>query len=115
MPATVTKSFEFSASHSAAGKVFGHNYILHAAFHVHNASEETGLSEKIERSLIQKMHSRDLGSDVEFLKNVPPDDLSRLKVFWEIIARETRPARLESLCLERNRHTRWTLTADSSR
>ena len=111
MKTTVTKSFEFSASYSDAGKVFGHNYVLRATFHSQDATVEHGLSEKIENSLIQKMHSRDLGQDVEFLKNTPPNDLSRLRVFWGVIAEATRPAQLVSLCLERDRRTQWTIAS----
>ena len=118
MRASVTKSFEFSASYSLptpAGrseKVLGHNYVLRATFQAEDASQEHGLDEKINQALIQKMHSRDFGLHVDFLKNVSPSDLSRLKVFWRIITEATRPTRLQSLCLERDRHTQWTLNAD---
>ena len=111
MQATFTKSFEFSASYSKDGKVFGHNYILRATFQAASAADERGLSEKIDQVLIQKMHSRDFGLHVDFLKTTPADDLSRLKVFWEIIQKAAEPVRLESLCLERDRRTSWALSA----
>lgn len=112
MKSTLTKSFEFSASYSDGSKVFGHNYVLRATFVASDFSEEAGLAEKIDSALIQKIHSRDFGLHVDFLKNTPPNDPARLKVFWEKITQAVQPLRLHSLCLERDRKTRWTLNAD---
>ena len=111
MTATVTKTFEFSASHSHGGKVLGHNYILRCTFPAADVSVEEGLSETIEKVLIQNVHSRDLGESVDFLKNVPPDELSLLKVFWGLITQAVPHAPLRALCLERDRKTQWTLSA----
>ena len=111
MPATVTKTFEFSASHSQDGKVFGHNYVLRCTFLATDASAEAGLTEKIESSLIHKLHSRDLGESVDFLKNVALNDLSLLRAFWRVITEATRPSQLHSLRLKRDRRTEWMLVA----
>ena len=111
MTATVTKTFEFSASHSHGGKVIGHNYILRCTFPATDASAEKGLSEKIEKVLIQKIHSCDLSESVDFLKNVPPNELSLLKVFWTLIAQALPHAPLEALSLQRDRQTQWTLSS----
>ena len=113
MKATVTKIFEFSASHSQGGRVLGHNYVLRATFHAVEPSAENGLSEKIDNALIKKIHSRDLG-EVDFLKNTPPEDLPLLRSFWVVITQATRPAQLESLRLERDRRTQWTLASSGS-
>ena len=101
MPATVTKNFEFSASLSQGKKVLGHNYILRATFEASDLSAENGLAEKIEKTLIEKVHSRDLGET---------NDLALLKDFWGVVTQATRPAKLLSLCLERDRRTQWTFT-----
>ena len=109
MTATFTKIFEFSASHSRGAKVTGHNYTLEATFAAADASAERGLEEKIDKALIQKVHSRDLGQHVDFLKGRPLDDLSLLNSFWTVVAEATRPAELRALSLRRDRRTRWTL------
>ena len=110
MSATVTKTFEFSASHAEGDKVVGHNYILKCVYLAADASAEEGLTEKIQRDVIQKLHSRDLGQSVDFLKNVPLNDLAILRTLWRVITEATRPAQLHSLCLIRDRQTEWTLT-----
>ena len=97
-------------SHSEKGKILGHNYVLSATFQAADASAEEGLTEKIGEALIQKVHSRDLGESVDFLKNVALNDLSLLRAFWTVITQATRPAQLQSLSLQRDRHTQWTLT-----
>ena len=75
---------------------------------------EAGLVEKIESSLIQKLHSRDLGEHVDFLKGVPLNDPALLKAFWAVLEPAVLPAVLRSLSLERDRRTRWTLAASES-
>ena len=111
MTATVTKTFEFSASHAHGDKVIGHNYTLRAVFQVSDEHAETGLSDKIEKCLIQKVHSRDLGQHVDFLKGAALNELALLKAFWAVIEPSVHPTVLHSLSLERDRRTLWTLTA----
>ena len=111
MIVTLTKTFQFSASHGHNGKVLGHNYTLKATFRAPDAKVEEGLAEKVERSLIQKVHSRDLGEHVDFLKNVALSDPVLLRAFWDVLEPATRPAALRSLTLERDRRTQWTLSA----
>ena len=111
MITTVTKIFEFSASHAHADRVVGHNYTLRATFYAPDERTEAGLGEKIEVSLIQKLHSRDLGEHVDFLKGVPLNDPALLKAFWAVLEPAVLPAVLRSLSLERDRRTRWTLAA----
>ena len=110
MTATVTKIFEFSASHSEGARILAHNYVLRATFHASDKKDEQGLSEKIDRALIRKLHSKDLGENGDILKNKPLDDLSLLKVFWGVVVDVARPVRLCRLTLQRDRTTQWTLT-----
>ena len=112
MTATFTKIFEFSASHSAGARVIGRNYALEATFAAPDVETERGLEERIDRALIQKLHSRDLGQHVDFLKGRPLDDLSLLQSFWPVVAQAARPAELQVLALRRDRRTQWTLRAD---
>ena len=111
MDVTLTKTFQFSASFADGNRVEGHNYTLKATFHAADERAEEGLDEKIEKSLIQKLHSRDLGEHVDFLKGVPLNDPSLLKVFWSVLAPAVHPVVLYSLSLERDRKTAWTLAA----
>ena len=112
MTATFTKVFEFSASHSAGAKVIGRNYALEATFAAPDADTERGLEEKIDRALIQKLHSRDLGQHVDLLKGRPLDELSLLQSFWTVVVEASRPAKLQTLALRRDRRTQWTLKAE---
>ena len=107
---TLTKSYVFSASHSAGARVIAHNYRLEAVFDGVTESEEPAMDKKIQDGLIQKIHSRDLGQHVDFLKGKALGETSLLEVFWPLVAQLARPAALKSLSLERDARTRWTLT-----
>jgi hypothetical protein len=106
---SLTKSFEFSASYASGNRIVAHNYRLEATFQ--NVSELSGseLELKIQKSLIQKMHSRDLGQDVDFLRGVCLSDSSLLEAFWSRIIEIATPAVLTALSLQPDSHTRWTL------
>ncbi len=110
MRSTLTKSYEFSASYSSGSRVKAHNYRLVATFE--NIPESLGpeLDLKIQNTVIQKVHSRDLGLDVDFLQGVSLSDVSLLKAFWPLIVDAAKPVPLTALSLECDRHTRWTLT-----
>ncbi len=110
MKLTLTKAYEFSASYSSGKRVIAHNYRLIAIFENVAEFSETGLDSNVHSSLIQKIHSRDLGQDVDFLRDVVLSDVSLLKAFWPLVAEAIKPANLVSLSLERDRLTRWTLT-----
>ena len=112
MFASVTKTFEFSASYSKADKVIGHNYTLRATFLAASEADERGLVPKIQDALIQKIHSKDLGEHVDFLKDVVISDVALLRSFWPIIANATKPVLLKKLSLECDRSTRWTLAEE---
>ena len=105
----LTKSFEFSACYSSGNRVIAHNYRLEAAFEDFSELLEPDLDRKIQNALIQKIHSRDLGQDVDFLRGVSLSDISLLKAFWPLVAETAKPAMLASLSLERDARTRWTL------
>ncbi len=107
--ALLTKLFYFSASFSRGNDVHGHNYTLGVTFECSRLFDEDAVEEKIQKNLIQKMHSRDLGRDVDFLKKTEINDENLVKVFSGIIARHTRPLRLREIYLERDRRTRCTL------
>ena len=109
MIVTLTKTFQFSASFAEGNKVLGRNYTLRVTFRAPDGRLEEELAEKVERSLIQKLHSRDLGEDVDFLKGTELNDPVLLKKFWAVLEPAVRPAVLSSLSLERDRRTEWKL------
>ena len=107
---TLTKSYAFSASYSSGPRVIAHNYRLEASFDGLSEAGEPELDKKIQNDLIQKIHSRDLGQDVDFLRGRPLSDTSLLGAFWPLLTQIAHPARLASLSLQRDTGTRWTLT-----
>ena len=109
MKSTLTKSYEFSASYSSGNRVVAHNYRLEASFEDFSELLEPHLDQKIQNVLIQKIHSRDLGQDVDFLRGLSHSDISLLKAFWPLVAETAKPATLASLSLQRDARTRCTL------
>ncbi len=106
-----TKQFPFSASYARGEKVLGRNFVLEAALEAPADEEaETRFVETVERELVSKIESRDLGIHVDFLKGTSIDDRSLLAAFWPIVERAAAPARLRSLSLERDSRTRTTLS-----
>ena len=108
-----TKFFYFSASFSRGLHVYGHNYTLAVICEFTDKLDETVLENKIQAALIQKIHSRDLSLDVDFLKNMEITDYNLLKVFSEIISKQIHPVRLHALSLERDSRTKLLLPATS--
>ena len=74
--------------------------------------EEERFVRTVESALIQKLESRDLSLDVDFLKGVSISDLNLLKVFWVRITERLAPIRLHAMTLARDKRTRTTLTTD---
>jgi len=105
MKILLTKIFYFSASHSQAGKIFGHNYALGVTTRVVDQDSERLLEEKVNGSLIRRIHSRDLGLHVDFLKEVAINDQNLLEVFWKILERDMRPLILLKLTLAKDERT----------
>ena len=99
----LTKFFPFSASFSRGKEVHGHNYTLGVTVEHSEKLDEALLEKKVHRSLIEKIHSRDLGLHVEFLRKTEITDLNLLKAFSKILVREIKPARLREVFLERGR------------
>ncbi len=108
-PVLWTKSFHFSASFVRDGRVYGHNFNLLVTLRHADGMDESAVEKTIEESLIQKIHSRDLSTHVDFLKNIPITDLNLLTAFDKIISSLISPLKLHSLALERDSRTRFTL------
>ena len=89
--ALLTKLFYFSSSFARGREIHGHNFILSVTVEFTSKTNESRIEEKIQRSVIQPIHSRDLGLDVDFLKNTPITELNLLKVFTRIIKNEIKP------------------------
>ena len=106
-----TKLFYFSASFSRGPEIHGHNYTLIATLHYSGKFDEAAIEQKIKKSIIDKIHSRDLGLDVDFLRGTKITDFNLLKIFSKIIAGEIKPARLAGLSLERDKNTRLSMGA----
>ena len=111
MTALLTKYFHFSASYSRGARVYGHNYRLGVTVDAMGREAEAELERRLRSELVEKLDSRDLGTDVGFLKGVEMSDEALLRVFWEIAAAQARPLKLHSLSLERDSRTRTTLAA----
>jgi 6-pyruvoyl-tetrahydropterin synthase len=99
---TLTKFFHFSASYQKNDKIAGHNYILGVTIQSSDEAGELLLVKRIEEGLIQKIQSRDLGTDVDFFKNSPISEPFMLKKFWELINTLIKPLAVISLSLERD-------------
>ncbi|MGH7197475.1 MAG: hypothetical protein ACREH5_01880 [Candidatus Omnitrophota bacterium] len=102
---TFTKTFDFSASFSRNGKIYGHNYTLGITTDWMDEEAEALFEEKVLRSLIKKMESRDLGLHVDFLKGAKLNDENLLAIFWPILKKEMLPLRLHRLSLRRDNRT----------
>ena len=109
MKVSLTKTFYFSASHSQAGKIFGHNYRLGVTTQVADQDSERVLEAKVNGSIIQRVQSRDLGLHVDFLKGISISDQNLLEVFWNILERKMKPLALLKLTLARDERTQVTM------
>lgn len=110
----LSKRFPFSSSFSRDGKVYGYNYSLHLLTDAVSPAEESALEARISEELIRHIHSRDLSSDVDFLKGVAITDENLLKVFWGIVQKAIHPHRLRALTLERDSRTSLTLSEENA-
>ena len=84
----------------------GHDYLLSVTTEALDENLETEIESKIQKVLIQKMDSRDLGLHVHFLKNIEITDTNLLKAFWKLVEPAIKPVRLKSMCLERDSRTK---------
>ena len=111
MKLTLTKRFSFSASFSGSNKIHAHNYALGVTVSC-NAREidDAALAKRIDTALIQKVQSRDLRMDVDFLKSLRINESNLLKIFWKIIRKEIHPLKLLALSLARDKGTAYSLT-----
>ena len=103
---TFTKTFDFSASFSKGGKVYGHNYTLGVTTDWMDEEAEALFEAKVRGSLIQKMESRDLGLHVDFLKGAKLNDENLLAIFWPILKKQIHPLCLHRLSLQRDKRTK---------
>ena len=108
-PALWTKLFYFSASFSRGSEVHAHNFTLAITLEFKDSFNEALIEKKIQEDLIQKLHSRDLTLDVDFLKKTEITDHNLLKAFSKIISAGIKPAKLHTVWLERDSRTRLTL------
>ena len=109
MKTSLTKTFYFSASHSRAGKIFGHNYTLGVTTQVADEDSERILEEKVNEAILRRVQSRDLGLHVDFLKGISISDQNLLEVFWNILERKMKPLALLKLTLARDERTQVTM------
>ena len=112
MKAVLTKVFHFSASYEKDHKIFASNYRLGVTTAALDESEEAVFEKKIQESLIQEIHSRDLSLHVDFLKGKRVTEHQLLQSFADRIKKEIAPWPLFSLSLERDERTKITLSLE---
>lgn len=112
MKAVLTKVFHFSASYEKNHKIFASNYRLGVTTSALDESDEADFEKKIQESLIQKIHSRDLGLHVDFLKSVAITETALLQIFSERIKNTIAPLPLFALSLERDDCSKITLSLE---
>jgi hypothetical protein len=100
-----TKQFGFSSSYADNNRVIGHNYILNLTTEAVDEASELRIESIVQKTLIDKMHSRDLSLDVDFLKGVTISDAALLNIFWKILEKELLPIRILGMSLQRDRRT----------
>ena len=111
--ALLTKLFYFSSSFARGRKIHGHNFTLSVTVELSPKTDEPLLTERIQRAVIDPCHSRDLSTDVPFLKDLPITEHSLLEVFSRIIQKEIRPEKLVRLEIERDKTTVFSLSGDN--
>ena len=105
----ITKYFHFSASYQRLEKVFGHNYVLGITLEGLNENDERVLTKNIHTHLIDKVHSRNLETDVDFLRGKDINDKRLLESFAKITQSVVPPSALKFLTLKRDQRTLATL------
>ena len=114
MATELTKFFSFSACHTSSGKVLGRNYRFGITVEWVNQAQEERLIETVRRELISKVHTRDLGENVDFLKNISIDDASLLKEFKKRLSAALMGFNIKRLTLERDSETSTVLFLENS-
>lgn len=109
------KSFDFSASYARDRKIISHNYRLVAEIQDLAPQDEKQFSQQMNERLISKVHSCDLGQDVDFLKGLPLDEKALLERFWPIVREISKPGSLSRLTLFTDDHTQWVLRETEAR
>ena len=110
MKILLTKSFSFSSSYEQGSKVLGHNYELEVTVDALDESSEKILEAKVQRLVIDRIHSRDLSLQTDFLpKDVPVTDGLLLETFWRALSPAVGPAVLRRLSLKRGKGHRTCL------
>src|SRR3989338_5709939 len=104
----LTKTFSFSACHTASGRILGRNYLLKIALEWLPEAREKILSDIVRREILSKVHTRDLGEDVFFLKRTEIDDASILKAFWQRLSGPLEDFQVKYLTLQRDSETSTT-------
>jgi hypothetical protein len=112
MTLRLIKYFNFSASYETKGRVIGHNYQLAVTLEYLPEEDEAVVTQKIQRDLIDTIHSRDFGQHVDFLKNKEITDALLLMEFSQIIRKAIAPAKLLELTLKRNDRSAVTMGMD---
>lgn len=106
--------FPFSACFDAPGGVLvAHNYVLRLTTWALTPVEEKRLRTLIQKSLIDQVHSRDLGRDVAFLTERPLTEAGVLAAFKDILKPLLGELPLRQLQLERMDGTRTWISADA--
>lgn len=109
MDAELTKGFSFSASYRSGDRSIGRNYILRVTVHALPESEENEFEKTVQNELIEKIHTRDLSDNVDFLKNTAIDDLALLRAFRKRLAASLARFQPKRLTLERDARTETTI------
>ena len=113
MNITLTKKFPFSASFKSKDRLVSHNYTLSVSTACPNEGWGRTLESKVRESLICHIDSRDLGLDVDFLKNIEMTEMNILKIFWGRLQNVIQPTQLILLSLESDAHTQWSLSKEA--
>lgn len=116
MSATLELIFSFSACFDdIGGHLEAHNYTLRLVTAPLERAEECRIRREVDRELISKIASRDLGHDVDFLKNKPLTEWFVLSEFQQKVSLLIAPHPVYRLSLERADGTRlnWFLDAQT--
>ena len=70
--------------------------------------------EIVDHEIISKVHTHDLGEDVDFLKNIKLDDISLLKAFWKRLSVSLSAFGVKRLTLRRDSETFTTFWPEAS-
>lgn len=105
MTKELTKFFSFSACHTVSGRVLGRNYRFGITVEWVSQDQEDRLVAIVQREVIAKVHSRDLGESVDFLKNIRIDDGSLLESFEKRLSALLSDFKVIRLVLERDSET----------